>query len=122
MLNELEYVELGLFCADICRALERGMGGKKLGDLSQSVCDAINQLTKWVGPTILRLRVLSTMPPIAGPSRRYRTRSSNRADEMESPDFGMQGMIKKQFPAGSWSSTGSLLSSMCVLWPLFGRR
>ena len=45
MLNEQEYVDLGLFCADICRALERGMNGKKLGDLSQSVCDAINQLT-----------------------------------------------------------------------------
>ena len=45
MLNDLEYVELGLSCADICRALNRGMGGKKLDDLSQSVCDAINQLT-----------------------------------------------------------------------------
>ena len=45
MLNRLEYVELGLFCADIRGALERGMGGKELGDLSQSVCDAINQLT-----------------------------------------------------------------------------
>jgi len=45
MLNELDYVDLGLFCADICRALERGMGGKSLDDLSRSVCDAINQLT-----------------------------------------------------------------------------
>ena len=45
MLNQQECVELGLFCADICKALERGMGGKKLSDLSQSVCDAINQLT-----------------------------------------------------------------------------
>jgi len=45
MVNELEYVNLGLDCADICRALERGMNGRKLGDLSQSVCDAINQLT-----------------------------------------------------------------------------
>jgi len=45
MANEMEYVEIGLDCADICRALERGMNGKKLGDLSQSVCDAINQLT-----------------------------------------------------------------------------
>ena len=52
MLNELDYVELGLFCADICRALERGMNGKKLGDVSQSVCDAINQLTTQVDPTI----------------------------------------------------------------------
>jgi len=26
MVNELDYVELGLFCVDICRALDRGMG------------------------------------------------------------------------------------------------
>jgi len=45
VVNELDYVELGLFCADICRALDRGMNGKKLEDLKQSVCDAINQLT-----------------------------------------------------------------------------
>jgi hypothetical protein len=45
MANELDYVELGLNCADICRALDRGMNGKKLDDLSQSVCEAINQLT-----------------------------------------------------------------------------
>ena len=44
MINQLDYVELALFCADICRALERGMDGMKLDDLSQSVCDAINQL------------------------------------------------------------------------------
>ena len=45
MTNALDYVELGLFCSDICRALDRGMNGKKLDDLGQSVCDAINQLT-----------------------------------------------------------------------------
>ena len=45
MVNEADYIEVGLFCADICRALDRGMNGKKLGDLSQSVYDAINQLT-----------------------------------------------------------------------------
>ena len=45
MANEVDYVELGLSCADICKALERGMNGKKMEDLSQSVCDAINQLT-----------------------------------------------------------------------------
>jgi hypothetical protein len=45
MANEADYVELGLSCANICRALDRGMNGKKLNDLSQSVCDAINQLT-----------------------------------------------------------------------------
>jgi len=45
MIDALYYVELGLFCSDICRALDRGMDGKKLEDLNQSVCDAINQLT-----------------------------------------------------------------------------
>ena len=45
MVNEQDYVKLGLFCADICEALKRGLGDKKLDDLSKSVCDAINQLT-----------------------------------------------------------------------------
>ena len=53
MANEQEYVDLGLGCADICRALERGMNGKRLGDLNQSVCDAIGQLTTWVEPAVL---------------------------------------------------------------------
>jgi len=44
MANEVDYVELGLSCANICGALERGMNGKKLDYLSQSVRDAINQL------------------------------------------------------------------------------
>ena len=48
MLNKIEYVELGLACADVCKALHRGMGGKKMGDLSQSVREATNQLTTWV--------------------------------------------------------------------------
>ena len=52
MVNELDYVELGVFCVDIYRAFDRGMGGKKLDDLSQSVCDAINQSTTWVGPAV----------------------------------------------------------------------
>ena len=34
MVNDQDRVELGLYCADICNALNRGMGGKKLRDLS----------------------------------------------------------------------------------------
>jgi len=45
MANELGYVELGLECADICRAFDRGTNGKKLDELSSSVCEAIGQLT-----------------------------------------------------------------------------
>ena len=45
MANDQDYVDLGLSCANICKALERGMGEKRLNDLSKSVFDAINQLT-----------------------------------------------------------------------------
>jgi len=45
MENELEYVELGLSCADICKSPDRGMHGRRLEDFSRSVSDAINQLT-----------------------------------------------------------------------------
>ena len=43
--NQVDYVELGLVCADVCKALERGLDGKKLSDLNNSVSEAINQLT-----------------------------------------------------------------------------
>ena len=46
MANKSDYVELGLACADVCKALDRGMNGRKLDDLSQSVCEAIEQLTR----------------------------------------------------------------------------
>ena len=45
MANKSDYVELGLACADVCKALDRGMNGKKLEDLNESVRGAINQLT-----------------------------------------------------------------------------
>jgi len=45
MLNQSDYVELGLACANVCTALDRGMNGKKMNDLNQSVYEAINQLT-----------------------------------------------------------------------------
>ena len=45
MANELDYVELGLTCANVCGALNRGMNGRQLEDLSQPVCEAIEQLT-----------------------------------------------------------------------------
>ena len=44
MVNETDYVELGLACADVCKALDRGTKGRKSGDLSQPVREAITQL------------------------------------------------------------------------------
>ena len=45
MVNQADYVELGLACAEICTALDRGLDGKRLNDLNNSVCEAIKQLT-----------------------------------------------------------------------------
>ena len=45
MTNRMDYVELGLACADVCTALDRGLDGKRLNELNNSVCEAIKQLT-----------------------------------------------------------------------------
>ena len=52
MINERDYVELGLSCADICTALDRGLNGRRVDELSQSVFEAIQQLTTWVEPVM----------------------------------------------------------------------
>ena len=45
MANKLDYVELGLACADVCRSLDRGVNGRRADELSQSAREAIEQLT-----------------------------------------------------------------------------
>jgi len=45
MVNEDDYVDLGLTCNTVCAALDRGLEGKRLSELSGSVLDAIGQLT-----------------------------------------------------------------------------
>ena len=45
MVNKTDYIELGLICADVCKALDRGMNGRRVDELSQSVFGAIGQLT-----------------------------------------------------------------------------
>jgi len=48
MVDEAEYVELGLACADVCTALDRALNGRPLKDLNNSVCEATIQLKRWV--------------------------------------------------------------------------
>ena len=45
MVNKTDYVELGLACARVCKALDRGMNGRRVDELSQPVFEAIEQLT-----------------------------------------------------------------------------
>ena len=111
MANKSDYVELGLACADVCKALERGMNGKKLDDLSQSVREAIEQLTRLVNPRIhIMLDSLTTLS-IAGLWKKSREESSRRVNGICSPDSSMQKMTRIRLPPGSWISTGSFMSS-----------
>ena len=48
MVNKQDYVDLGLSCVDICKALKRGVDGRELNELSKSVREAIDQLETWV--------------------------------------------------------------------------
>ena len=45
MASKTDYVELGLACADVCKALQRGMNGRRPDDLSDSEREAITRLT-----------------------------------------------------------------------------
>ena len=40
-----DYIDLGIYCADVCKALDRGLDGRRLDDLSPSALGAIQQLT-----------------------------------------------------------------------------
>lgn len=42
MANEKDYVELGISCIDICKALNQGMDGKELDGLSEPVRNAMS--------------------------------------------------------------------------------
>ena len=45
MINEVDYVELGLVCAHVCEALDRGTNTSRVDQLGQSVLRAIEQFT-----------------------------------------------------------------------------
>ena len=45
MISKADYVELGLTCAGVCEALNRGVGRRQADQLSQSVLEAIEKLT-----------------------------------------------------------------------------
>lgn len=46
MANEKDYVELGLSCVVICKALDQGMDGKGPDDLGEPVRHAMSDFTR----------------------------------------------------------------------------
>ena len=45
MADERDYVDLGRSCADVCKALDRGLERRRSGEISPPVLEAIQQLT-----------------------------------------------------------------------------
>ena len=45
MANKADYVKLGFVCADVCRALDRGVNGRRVDVFTPSTVEAIHQLT-----------------------------------------------------------------------------
>lgn len=45
MVKKSDYVELGLICADVCEALDRGVDRRQADQLSQPFLEAIEKLT-----------------------------------------------------------------------------
>jgi len=50
MADKVDYVKLGLTCADVCEVLNQGLDRRQTDQLSQSVLEAIQQLTAYVRP------------------------------------------------------------------------
>ena len=46
MSNKQDFLDLALFCADVCRALRRALDGSGSDEVSESVQEAIRQLKK----------------------------------------------------------------------------
>ena len=45
MAKSTDCVQLGLACANVCRALDRGMNGRQADQFNRSVFEAIEELT-----------------------------------------------------------------------------
>ena len=114
MVHDADYVDLALQCADICRALDRGMSGKRLDGFSQSISDAIEQLTRRVEPKTLIPNPTPTTIPSAVLLQRYRERPLNKADDQNSLESFIQGTTRIRLQPGSQTLTGSFMSSTCV--------
>ena len=115
MPNKLDYVELGLACADVCRALDRGMDGRRLDEFSRSVCEAIEQLTMWVQSIMMHnVRNSLTMFLAAELLQKSSGRSSTELDGIYLTDSSTREVTRRQLRPGGWTSTGSFTSLMCV--------
>ena len=63
MANKQDFVDFGLACGNVFKALDRGLKGRRLGELSPSVLEAIGELTAYVYTAMLAPSVSLTELP-----------------------------------------------------------
>ena len=100
MINEADYDEHGLACADVCSALDRGMDGRRVNELNQSVLGAIGHLTTLVEQAMHTLGDSLTKLLIVGPWLRYMRTLSKNVTGCSSLGCSMRRMIKRRLPPG----------------------
>ena len=84
--NKQDFVGLGLYCADVCKALDRGLNGKRSEELSKSVHEAIEQLRTWVQPAMQTTSGPFTKLSVAELSQRSREMSTRSVTRICSSD------------------------------------
>jgi len=114
MANEQDYIELGLSCADVCKALDLGLKERRVDELNESMLWAIEKLTTSVEPTIRSLNDSLTKAQIAELWQGSKRRSSSRVNETGSRAASTRRAIKTQSPLGNKTFTASSLYSTWV--------
>ncbi|KAF9641876.1 hypothetical protein BDM02DRAFT_3125016 [Thelephora ganbajun] len=94
VINKVDYVELGLACADVCGALDRGMSGRQEDQIGRSVLEAIERLTTTVAEIQRNVDELG--------------------NEVGCLCFSTRRKIRTRLLPGGWTSTGSFMSSTYV--------
>lgn len=66
MVNGVDYIELGIACAEVCTVLHRGTNGLQVVQLSPPILQAVERLVTWVDLGIPSLGCLLTNLSVVG--------------------------------------------------------
>ena len=121
MINEVDFVDLGLSCAGICQSLDQEIKGRGVPHAGSPILEAIEQLTTWVESGTHAPGDLLTKFSITAPWAMSRDILSNVANGAYYPDPST-GATTRPFLPGSWSSIGFVVPLRCISSPVSDNR
>jgi hypothetical protein len=114
MKNKDDFIDVGIYCAEICSAIERGTLGKTEGNLSPSFVKAIKELTRLI---MITHPFLSSHKSVSAPTEQLTT-SETRSTRIPCEQFyrgpGFQTGTKRKLPVGKKISVAFYRSLMQV--------